>query len=104
MPKVPTYDDSPEGEDGDEHGHVATLPKSILMGKTFNVGDEVVLKITAIRGGEVEVEYASEPGDETEPEPAPDEGEGQGEADVPAEGEGEPQPAEPATAGPPAYE
>lgn len=37
----------------------ALLPKSILMGKEFNVGDEVVLKITHIYEDEIAVEYAT---------------------------------------------
>jgi len=51
----------------------ALLPKSILLGKTFNVGDEVVLKITGIHDDEVQVEYASgEDTKEPEKEPEPD--------------------------------
>lgn len=41
-------------------GESAMLPKSILAGKDFNPGDEVVLKVVAIHGDEVEVEYAKE--------------------------------------------
>ena len=36
------------------------LPKSILMGKEFKPGDEIVLKIDAIHDDEVEVSYAPE--------------------------------------------
>lgn len=36
------------------------LPKSILMGKDFKPGDEIVLKIDAIHDDEVEVSYATE--------------------------------------------
>lgn len=49
----------------------ALLPKSILMGKKFNVGDEVVLKITGMHGDEISVAYA--------PEPSGEEGYGEGE-------------------------
>lgn len=38
----------------------ALLPKTILGGKKFEVGDEVVLRIKADHGDEVEVEYAPE--------------------------------------------
>ena len=79
----PNYDDEPgEGSEKEATGHVALLPKSVLMGKDFKVGEEVVLKITAIRGNEVEVEYA--PAEPSEPEHPDDEP-----ATVP-EGEGEP--------------
>ena len=44
----------------------AMIPKSILMGKNFNPGDEVVLKIKSFKGDMVEVEYAPEPGTEHE--------------------------------------
>lgn len=37
-------------------------PKSILMGKDFKVGDEVVLKVKSMQGDMVELEYAPEPG------------------------------------------
>ena len=36
----------------------ATLPKSILAGKEFKVGDEVVLKITGMHDNEISVAYA----------------------------------------------
>lgn len=64
------YSDAPNTEEpkgspeGDEEGKeeteqpTALLPKSILAGKQFNVGDEVVLKITAMHGDEIQVEYA----------------------------------------------
>lgn len=56
----------PEGEqEGQmEGGETAVLPKSILMGKDFKVGEEVVLKITAIHGDEIQVEYAQDKGSE----------------------------------------
>jgi hypothetical protein len=43
----------------------AVLPKSILVGKKFNVGDEVVLKITAIHDDQISVAYSH---DETKEE------------------------------------
>lgn len=49
------------GEDMDkEGGQTALLPKSILGGKEFKAGEEVVLKITHVYEDEVAVEYASE--------------------------------------------
>jgi hypothetical protein len=70
-----------------EEGPTALLPKSILGGKTFKVGEEVVLKITGIHADQVSVAYADEkpaegseepaPGEESEPEPAMDGGEDQ---------------------------
>ncbi len=54
----------------------ALIPKSILGGKKFEPGEEVVLKIVADHGEEMEVEYATEkPGEKEEPmkeKPAPD--------------------------------
>lgn len=47
------------GKEKGPNSSTTLLPKSVLMGKDFKVGDEVVLKITAIRGDEVAVEYAS---------------------------------------------
>lgn len=48
-------------------GESALLPKSILAGKDFNPGDELVLKVVAIHGDEVEVEYAKESGKKDNP-------------------------------------
>lgn len=42
----------------------AVLPRSILAGKEFNVGDELVLKITAMHEDQIEVEYASSESDQ----------------------------------------
>lgn len=49
-----------EGKEGGEDT-TALLPKSILMGKKFDVGDEVVLRITGIHENEISVAYAEEP-------------------------------------------
>lgn len=50
----------------------ATLPRSILAGKTFEVGDEVVLKITSMHDNEISVKYApAKEGDEGGKEKAP---------------------------------
>lgn len=52
--KGETTDEKTEDEGA---GESAMLPKSILAGKHFDPGDEVVLKVVAIHGDEVEVEY-----------------------------------------------
>lgn len=57
----------------EDYGETALLPKTILAGKEFDVGDEVVLKIVHKYKDEVEVAYAPEKkkedkGDMGEPE------------------------------------
>lgn len=47
-------------QEKDDTGQTALLPKSILAGKEFKPGDEVILKITHIYDDEVEVAYAHE--------------------------------------------
>lgn len=46
------------GKDEESAGASALLPKSLLAGKDFKVGDEVVLKIVHEYEDEVEVEYS----------------------------------------------
>jgi len=46
-------------KDEQEEETSALLPKSILAGKEFKVGEEVVLKIDAIHDDEIEVSYAT---------------------------------------------
>lgn len=53
----PDADTPPEETEG---GTTALLPKSVLGGKDFEPGDEVVLKVVKVHEDEVEVEYASE--------------------------------------------
>lgn len=72
---------APDQEEEKEEygGETAILPKSILAGKDFKPGDEVVLKIRAMHDDSVEVEYA------------PEKGKGEGEeemAEAPAPGGG----------------
>ncbi len=72
------FSDGPMGEAPKEteapaEGQTAILPKSILAGKDFKPGEEIVLKITAIHDNDVEVEYASEGGKEEQMEPPPQE-------------------------------
>ena len=55
-------------KDKPSDGDTAVIPKSLLAGKDFKVGEEVVLKITAIHGDEVQVEYAYDKGEEAQPD------------------------------------
>lgn len=75
MPAMPNqtddlYDDAPMSQEQpskdkkSEGEPTALLDKSVLGGKEFNVGDEVVLKIVAMHDNEVEVAYAPEKGKE----------------------------------------
>lgn len=64
---------APQGdpaENENSNAPTAVLDKSILMGKDFKPGDEVVLKIVSMQGDEVVVEYAPEPEPDREPAPA----------------------------------
>lgn len=54
----PPHDEGKEAMEGES----ALLPKSILAGKEFNVGDELVLEIVAMHDDEIEVKYAAEGG------------------------------------------
>ena len=61
-------EDSKPSENGDNQQDDATeavLPKAILAGKEFNVGDEVVLKITAMHDDQISVKYAPAKSDES---------------------------------------
>lgn len=59
-------DNGAGGEDEKMAGETALLPKSILGGKEFQPGQEVMLKIVAMHDDQVEVEYAPEKPDENE--------------------------------------
>lgn len=60
--QTPDMPETEEGQEMDESGgKTALLPKSILGGKEFKPGEEVVLKITHVYEDEVAVEYATEP-------------------------------------------
>src|SRR5574342_131837 len=63
--EVSEKDDSPMEEE-DEGEATALLPKSILGGKEFKPGEEVVLQIKAVYDDEVEVAYAKEKKDDKE--------------------------------------
>lgn len=64
------------GEEKKDMGVTALLPKTILAGKKFDVGEEVVLKIVHDHGDEIEVEYAPEKGEDDEDGDESDEGGG----------------------------
>lgn len=64
--------DSGETDSQDAGGETALLPKSILAGKEFKPGEEVVLKIVRIHDDEVEVEYAADKPEESESEDEPE--------------------------------
>lgn len=52
---------NPESEsDGKDEGATALLPKTVLGGKDFQPGEEVVLEVVHVYEDEVEVKYASE--------------------------------------------
>lgn len=92
----PAQTPPPTGAGSDAHASMppesgepsALIPKALLAGKKFNVGDEVVLKITAMHGDSVQVEYAPEKGKEGEEE----EYEGDKEAEAPPEEQQQPPP------------
>jgi hypothetical protein len=93
------YDDGPAqmppptGAGSDAHASEAPgqpsalIPKALLAGKEFNVGDEVVLKITGMHGDSVQVEYAPEKGKGEE-----EEYEGDKESEAPPEEQQQPPP------------
>lgn len=76
-------EESSESQEGGEPE--ALLPKSILAGKDFKPGEEIVLQIVSVEGDSVRVKYASEPEGE-HPEPHA-EGEGEGPGGPPADAE-----------------
>lgn len=71
-PEPQMTEQEPEPTEGESDSESAVLPKSILAGKKFKVGEEVVLKITGIQDDSITVEYATGKGgkeDYSEPEP-----------------------------------
>ena len=64
------FDDSPKTtpKDMQKEGMEDTglLPKALMAGKDFKVGDEIMMKITAIHDKDFEVEYATEEGSKEE--------------------------------------
>lgn len=70
-PLTETDETKPEQEMEKEGGATALLPKSVLGGKDFQPGEEVVLKVVKVHEDEVEVEYATgEKGEGTKPQTA----------------------------------
>ena len=65
--------DSDEGKDEEQ---TALVPKSLLGGKDFGVGDEIIFKIVHKYEDEIEVAYASEPKKEDKPKSQMEESEG----------------------------
>lgn len=59
---------APEKDNESEEGETALLPKSILAGKKFEVGEEVIFKIVHEYDDEIEVEYAHDESKENESE------------------------------------
>lgn len=57
--EMPEKQAAPTEEKEHEEGVTAMLPKSILAGKEFKPGEEVVLKIVAMHDDQVEVTYAT---------------------------------------------
>lgn len=72
---MPATETGPEEKEEQPHedGETALLPKTILAGKEFKPGEEVVLKIVHIYDDEIEVAYATGEGG----------GEGGGESETP---------------------
>lgn len=58
--ETPTEQTPTETETETEGGQTALLPKSVLGGKDFEPGEEVVLKIVKVHEDEIEVQYAPE--------------------------------------------
>lgn len=75
-------DDAPESKgqkEEQEQEAVTEIPKSVMGGKEFNVGDEIVLKIVKKTEGGALVSYA--PAKKGEGEGSEDYSEGEGEGD-----------------------
>jgi len=85
---APASSQAPGGEEEakpDEGATETTIPKAMLMGKDFKVGEEIMLEITAFHGDEVSVRYASEKGSDEEK----GEGESPGAGAPPPQGDSE---------------
>lgn len=77
MPKTDYYGDpgdaaeqpqnpQPSQDKDESDAQTALIPKSLLAGKKFDVGDEVCLEIVAMHEDEVEVRYSTKPSGETD--------------------------------------
>lgn len=58
--QTPAAPDDAEDKQEDEGGETAMIPKSLLRGKKFKPGEEVVLEIVHMYEDEVEVRYGQE--------------------------------------------
>jgi hypothetical protein len=61
---TPSPADETENNEEAGAGESALIPKALLAGKHFDPGDELTLKIVALHGDDVEVEYATGKDDE----------------------------------------
>lgn len=58
---------TPKDDESEMDGDATTIiPKSVTGGKTFEVGDEIVLEVVAVMEDELQVRYASEKGSKDE--------------------------------------
>lgn len=73
-PEAPEEEMAEEEAPEEDSSPTAELPKSVLGGKEFKPGEEVVLKVVQVMENSVLVQYATE-----------DEGEGEGEYAAPPE-------------------
>ena len=64
---APAQTEQPDHDESKEEQETALLPESILMGKKFDVGEEVVFKIVGKHDGQIEVAYSTEEPGEKEP-------------------------------------
>jgi hypothetical protein len=63
VPNKPTANAEPEKMEGENSDQpTAIIPKSLLAGKEFNVGDEVCLEITEMHEDDVSVRYSQKSG------------------------------------------
>lgn len=82
-----TEQESPSAEESEAgKGPVATIPKSLLAGKDFQPGEEIVFKIVSIQDDSVVIEYASEHGKEYGEDEHAEMGEGMEKGGAPMEG------------------
>lgn len=68
MPEAAAPEAEPEATP--EEGATAEIPRSVLGGKDFKPGEEVVLEVVQVNENSVVVKYASEKGDYAEEPPA----------------------------------
>jgi hypothetical protein len=72
------FNDGPQSEPQDKQKEgteeTGLLPKSLMAGKNFKVGEEIVLKITAIHEKDFEVEYSHDESKEEKGGESGDEG------------------------------